>query len=471
MSQLNRRLFLNGLAASSGLAGMTSIFAGAGHAADTTGYKALVCVFLKGGLDHADTILPLDADEYDALSQIRLELFNAYTNAGDGSRTLANLLELAPDNPEVIGGRRIGLPQQLSPLKDIFDAGELAVVGGVGPLIEPTTRTTFDNNSVELPKKLFSHNDQQSTWMSLAAEGERFGWGGRFLDAAFPGVQTSDRPFVGINVGSADVFLSAPGTRPYNLPSGNIPLLRAVNNRNLLGFNSQSDAARVRLREALIRQDFSSNFLLERDLAFSTNAGVLNNEEFAAAADAAGSAITTVFPETGLGRQLRTAAQAIAIRDQLGLSRQIFYATLGGFDTHANQRNDLPGLQTQVADAIAAFRTAMIELGAWNNVTVFTASDFGRTLGDNGNGTDHGWGAHHFVAGGMVDGRKVFGEIARPDLDAQTYTSSRGRLIPSVSVEQYGATLGTWFGLDSTEINAVFPRLPAFSTGNLGFML
>ncbi|MEL7453274.1 MAG: DUF1501 domain-containing protein, partial [Pseudomonadota bacterium] len=167
---------------------------------------------------------------------------------------------------------------------------------------------------------------------------------------------------------------------------------------------------------------------------------------------------------------LQTIAETIDVRNELQVSRQVFFAAIGGFDTHSNQANRLPQLQAQISDALAAFRQAMIERGVWDQVTLFTASDFGRTTIDNGDGTDHGWGGHHFVMGGSVQGQRIYGDLPAPNLDLPQYTNSRGRLIPSVSVEQYAATLGRWFGLAEDELVSALPNLSQFAASDLGFM-
>ena len=167
---------------------------------------------------------------------------------------------------------------------------------------------------------------------------------------------------------------------------------------------------------------------------------------------------------------MRSVAETIKIRQFLNVSRQMFYVSTGGYDTHSNQANSIGDLHSQLAAAISSFREAMIEIGEWNNVVVFTASDFGRTVIDNGNGTDHGWGGHHFVAGGDVQGKRLYGEVPFADVDSSSYTKSRGRLIPTTSVEQYAATMGSWFGLDSGELRAALPNLNNFNQTDLGFM-
>ncbi|MEM8921257.1 MAG: DUF1501 domain-containing protein, partial [Pseudomonadota bacterium] len=265
MANINRRAFLNGAGALGFLGGagvLSGLNAMGAHAADTTGYKALVCIFLKGGIDHADTVLPYDQPSYDMLRGVRTGLFNTYNaNSSGSSRNRQNLLKLNPENAGDFGGREFALPVQLSPLHDMFESGELAVVGNVGPLIEPTTRTQYEARSVALPKRLFSHNDQQSTWMALGVEGARFGWGGKFADAALASDPSANPLFAAITARSNDVFLSGETARQFQAQSGGPVDLNVIQNRSILGRNDAGDAARARMQEFFGRSDFGSSNL------------------------------------------------------------------------------------------------------------------------------------------------------------------------------------------------------------------
>ncbi len=467
MANINRRRFLGasalGFMSGAGLLGAMN--AQRAFAADTTGYKALVCIFLKGGLDHADTVLPRDAASYDQLRSHRTNLMNSYGAA----RSRDSLLPLTPDNAAQFGGRQFGLPNELGPLHTLFQDRELAIVGNVGPLIEPVTRSQMEANSVATPPRLFSHNDQQSTWMALGVEGARYGWGGLFADAALASSPSDNPQFAAITASTNDVFLAGQVARPFKASQSGPPFVRLLEESYRLGNNAGGEAAREGLRAYLTAQRFSDPNLFMRDVSASTARAVENAGVFRTAyEDSIG--VSTAFPGTDTGGQLQAVAQTIAIQQQLGASRQVFYVAKGGFDTHDNQHSSLPGIQQEIADAMAAFRTAMLELGMWDNVTVFTASDFGRTVIDNGDGTDHGWGGHQFVMGGAVNGGVIYGDMPDFDVNAEHYTPSRGRLIPSVSVEQYAATLGAWFGLDAGELNGVLPNLRNFDDRNLGFV-
>ena len=472
MVNINRRRFLQsssamGFAAGTGL--LAAMGSSAAFAADTSGYKALVCVFFKGGLDSMDLVLPKDAASHAALADIRPGLFGAYgVGSGASSRDLANIQKLNPTNASDFGGREFGFAPEMSGMRDLFEAGDAAIIGNVGPLIEPTTRDTMDNFSAQIPDRLFSHNDQQSTWMSFGTEGTQSGWGGRFMEAALRSDGASNPTFSAISTSGNDVFLSGDGVRQFSAPS-NPESADILRQKWRLGSGRNSDAARAAIRDHLASVGVTAQNLYAQDL-IGVNSRAIENVETYKTAIENGTAVATTFPESRLATQLKTVANTIAVRNALNVRRQIFFVSIGGFDTHDNQKNSMPSLQTQISTSISAFQAAMSELGLSDNVTLFTGSDFGRTAIDNGDGTDHGWGGHHLVVGGAVQGKKIYGTLPEYDLGAQSYTKSRGRLIPSVSVEQYAATLGGWFGLDQGELNAALPNLSNFTQKDLGFL-
>lgn len=469
MSSYNRRLFLQASAAS--FLGATGALAGLGRqgafAADTGGYKAMVGIFLKGGADMFDALLPRDQVSYDALVDVRPGIVNSY---GGGSRARENLLALNPLGPDMFSGRQFGLVPELAPLKAMFDAGEGAVVGAVGPLLTPTSRTGMASGTDALPKRLFSHNDQQSTWMALETEGVRRGWGGSFMDemiASGSGVGNPD--FSLITAGSGDIFLAAERALQFKAPENPENLGIDMSVRTNLTSGGHGAAARDKMDQFLRDATQGSSNPFARDVVAGQARGIENMRDYRDAFAQAG-AVGTPFPNSSLGRQLSAIANAINLRGVIGNSRQIFYADTGGFDSHNNQSGSMPGLLGGLAQSIAAFRDALIAMGVWDQVTIFTMSDFGRTLGDNGDGTDHGWGSHQFVFGGSVQGQRIYGDMPELDPNSERFTSSRARLIPSVSVDQYAATLGSWFGLDGGEIDRVLPNLSRFSQRDLGFL-
>lgn len=430
------------------------------QAADVTGYRALVCVFLFGGMDCHDTVLPFDTSSYNDYSQIRSSLLAAYANQpGGSSRSRQSLLALEPSTAS-FGGRQFALSPQMGGMHQLFEQGNAAIVGNVGPLNMPTTRGTFGNGSAELPARLFSHNDQQSTWMSFAPEGAQLGWGGRFGDVALQNSANAESIFSQISLFGNSVFLTGDRVSPYQIGVDGVPSIQ------LLGVTE--GAVRNTLRDHFASAGAVRSNLFERDFINRSQVSLDANDTLSTALLGA-SPISTPFPRSFLGSQLRAVAQTMAARDTLGASRQVFFVGLGGFDTHSAQAADLPGLQQDIGDSVAAFYNATQELGIANNVTTFTAADFGRTLTVNGDGTDHGWGSHHFVVGGAVKGGDIYGDVPVSQL-GHDQDAGNGRLIPSVSVEQYAAPLGSWFGLNQSELNLALPGLAAFPGGGLDFL-
>ncbi|MEM9571088.1 MAG: DUF1501 domain-containing protein [Pseudomonadota bacterium] len=468
-----RRAFLTGAGALSAasMAGIgSSLSAFQAHAANTGGYKALVCVFLLGGLDNYDTILPYDQSSYDTFANVRGPLLSQYNGIQGGStRARDRLLPLNPSNASQFGSRQFAMPEELSGLKGLFDSQDAAIVGNVGPLIRPLNRTQYENDSVEQPKRLFSHNDQQATWMSSAPEGAQFGWGGRFADAALiSGANSSSRDFTTITSLGNELYLTGQEAQPYQIALSGAPTVDALDMFGDSRGSSDGEARYQLLREHFEAMQFNSPNLIERDIANSMRTALSTNETFNTALQTL-QPFSTTFGDSHLGRQLQAVANTIAIRDALTVNRQVFFVAVGGFDTHSGQVTTIPRMQRQIDESVVAFHQAMQELGLNDDVTLFTASDFGRTLIVNGDGTDHGWGGHHFVVGGAVQGGRIYGDIPPAtlghDLDA-----GNGRLIPTTSVEQFAEPLGRWFGLDDAEIATALPNLSNFGGAGLSFI-
>jgi len=474
---INRRKFLSLSAGSGALSfaattGMLSMLGNSkAYAADVSGYKAIVCLFFFGGQDGHDTVLPFDQPSYDLYASHRSGLLSDYEALpGGSSRSLDRLGELSPLNGSDFGPRRFALPEGLDPIKSLFDSGSAAILGNVGPLIEPLDSDAFEAGIIAQPERLFSHNDQQSTWMSSAPEGEIRGWGGRLADAVQMSGANAQDIFTGISTFGNTVFLSGEDSQPYILSTLGPPEVLGLRNFDSGLLVSQSDnLAAVQLLEDQYRDigAMRSN-LFERDLATIIDRSFTANETFSNALDAA-QGLAASFPNSFVGQQLRSVAEAINIRSTLGMGRQVFFVGMGGFDTHDAQAVDLTALQASYAQAISAFYQATMDMGVQNNVTLFTASDFGRSLVENGNGTDHGWGSHHFIVGGAVNGNRIYGDIPQYDT-GHANDAGNGRLIPAVSVEQYAATLGKWFGLSDAELLAALPALANFADRDLGFM-
>jgi uncharacterized protein (DUF1501 family) len=425
-------------------------------AATATDYKAIVCVFLYGGNDYGNTLVPYDTPNYNAYQQLRPTL--AYARASLDSTVLTPTVV-----PIDINGvaHQYALAPELAPLLPIFNTGRMGVVLNVGTLIQPTTKLQYTNKTVPLPPKLFSHNDQQSVWQSSAPEGATSGWGGRLGDLFQSG--NGNATFTCVNVSGNAVYLSGKTAVQYQVSTnGSVPLagLRSP----LFGSSACSDALRTLISEPRAHL-FESEYNRVSKRSIDAD-GVLTS------ALASAPAITTPFPTSNtLGDQLKMVARMISSASEVGAKRQVFFVSLGGFDNHDGLVTDHPPLLTAVADAMAAFYSATLELGVASKVTTFTASDFGRTLSGNNDGSDHGWGSMHFVMGGAVNGKRFFG-IAPVVANNGPDDVGQGRLLPTTSVDQYGATLGKWLGLSDNDLLTVLPNLSNYniSARNLGFV-
>jgi uncharacterized protein (DUF1501 family) len=423
-------------------------------ASTATDYKALVCVFLIGGNDYANTVVAYDNANYALYQSLRPNL--AYAQA---SLTATALNPITP----LPAGRVYALAPELAPLLPLFNnTRQMAVLLNVGTLVQPTTKAQYLAGSVPLPPNLFSHNDQQTYWQASADQGASSGWGGRLGDVL---VASNGNPtFTCINVAQNAVFVSGNTVSQYLVsPSGPVPLQGVQ--KPLFGSPACSSAL-----QALVTNPPGPNlFQLEhaRVMLRSLSAqGVLS------AALASAPHLQTTFPaNNALASQLAEVVQIISVADALAAKRQVFFVALGGFDNHDGLSTTHPALLTLVADALAAFQSALAELGVANQVTTFTASDFGRTLTANNDGSDHGWGGMHFVLGGAVNGGAYYG--TPPQLaDDGPDDVGQGRLVPSIGVDQVAATLGAWFGVSSTDLLTVLPHLQNFDPAvrNLGFV-
>ena len=453
------RMLGAGAIAGTAMAGAPGVFTT--HAADTTDYRALVCVFLFGGMDSHDVVLPFDPGEYASWRNIR----RSFVARQGTSRDLASLLPLRQVSRPPEEAPRHALAPELSNIKALYDAGDAAVVANVGPLVEPVTRRDFEASVARVPPRLFSHNDQQNIWQAGAPEGAQFGWGGLFADAVLASGGNANRPqFTTITTEEVGPFLTGRTAAPFRIGTEGAAQLNILEE-----FADQTDPAFVNaVRDQLAAAQFSGTNVIERDLA-AKFAGGLETNEFYAQALAGSSPNFAGFGNGPLSAQLRAVANTIAVRGALSASRQIFFVGIGGFDTHSAQAVDLPNLLRELDTGVAAFHSAMTSLGLSQKVTLFTASDFGRTLAVNGDGTDHGWGSHHFVVGGAVRGGDVYGEVP-PATIGHAQEVGGGRLIPSLAVDQYAAQLGSWFGLDGAEINAALPNLGRFSQPSWRFI-
>lgn len=413
------------------------------------GYRALVCVFQYGGNDAFNMLVPRDGAGYAQYSASRAAL----------AIPSAQLLQLTPSVPPA-GGGNFGLHPSMGGLQTLFNTGKAAIVSNVGPLLYPINKTQFQAGSVPVPAQLFSHSDQQVLWQTPAAEtANRRGWGGRLADLFFasnPNQQLS----MNISIDGENVFQAGNNVVPYFVGQNGVEGIYFVNQEP---WNAPRRAAFEALR------DLNHGHAMQREYA-NRMRRAMDNEEMVTAALAGAPPLNVTFPDTSLGRQLRMVARLISARGALQMNRQIFFVGQGGYDTHASQLADHGPLLGELSAAISAFYAAMTSMNLGSDVTTFTASDFGRTLSINGDGTDHGWGSHHLVIGDAVRGGRIFGTppnltVGGPD-DADW-----GQVIPTLAVDQYAATLASWYGLSNEDRTLVFPNLGRFATPNLGFML
>jgi uncharacterized protein (DUF1501 family) len=429
---------------------------------DNSDYKALVCIFLYGGNDYANTVVPYDPANYALYHQIRAGAAGEDQAGIALARAALAPTALTPLTPQPLTDNlQYALNPQLTGLKSLWDAGRLAVQLNVGPLIQPTSLAQYLNtNKVAnpLPPKLFSHNDQQSVWQSNGTEGSTVGWGGKLGDIALANNSNDPNSLLTcISASGNAVFVAGRDALQYQTSPQGAIRIGALNNGNA-GFRDAVNALITR----------SSTHVLENEYAAVTRRsiqmeGVVNTA-------LAGVNPATVFPAGNpLGNQLKIIARLIGARTALSTRRQVFFVSLGGFDNHNLLMQDHPNLMARVNAAMSAFYAATVELGVANQVTTFTASDFGRTLSSNADGSDHGWGSHHFVMGGAVNGGQFYGTAPHVSINSDDQVG-QGRLLPSTGVDQFAATLARWFGCRATELPGILPNVGNFPNTALGFV-
>jgi uncharacterized protein (DUF1501 family) len=421
------------------------------------GYKALVCIFLYGGADTHDVLIGQDPSSYSAWAAARESIAASYAEGEAAtSRERSDLLSL----PSGLSGPSVGLPPEMAAVKELFDQGQLAFAANVGPLAEVTDRAAVRNKTALLPNKLRSHNDQQSVWQTFGTEGARIGWGGRLLDQA-----RAASTYAAISVRGNAVFLSGEKAVPTQISSqGRIKEAWGTGEKL---YGSEELAALMRAHYARGAEGSESPFM--RDIARSRAKAVATNAELAQLMDGATLGDTIRIEGNGLSDQLGTIADLIQLRGDLGTERQVFFAGIGGWDTHREQHIKMPALLRQLSEAMASFQRGLDAAGLSQAVTTFTASDFGRTLIANSGGTDHGWGSHHMVMGGAVRGGRILGTV--PSFEKEhDHDFRRGALIPTIATEQYGAELGRWFGLSEADLDLVFENRGRFDRTPLALL-
>lgn len=408
-------------------------------------YRALVCIFLFGGNDSNNTLVTLDTAGFSAYTGIRKNL----------ALSAQSLLSVQTPSKAVYG-----MHPSLPELHSLFKNKSMAFVANVGSLVQPLTRAQFLSNQGQTPANLFSHADQQAQWQTSIPQGiATSGWAGRVADEVnFLNSPSTFPTFVSVSGNS--IMGSGETTRPGSVIPG-----------ATLGLSGFDTSAAAMARETGLGKllTFDSGVTLVHQASQTLSNGIKDSATLSKAVSGA-PVLKTVFPATNIGSQLAEVAKLIQVRQAMGMSRQIFFCSLGGFDTHTNQLADQIKLYAQLSPAMSAFFAATQELGVDKEVTSFTESDFSRTLQPNtGGGTDHAWGSHHIVMGGSIKGGDVYGQFPVMELNSGDDAGGEGRWIPSTSIDQYGATLAQWFGVTPQLLPKVFPNIAKFKTNDLGF--
>ena len=534
MSTTSRRTFLRQMAAASslGVAGplglnLSVITQAAAQSSGNSGYQALVCIFLYGGNDAFNTVLATDADSWqhylnhrdpsarnsnDGSVPIALREVGVAANqaaSADSPDRLGGVLPISHSGRAALSGRSFALHPALRETQNLYQTGQLAVVANVGPLLAPLSKADWSNPLVSKPTKLFSHNDQQSMWQAFAPEGASAGWAGRMGDLLMGGNgqgQGDDaylirRYFTCMTPSSAAVWLSGRMVMPYQ--SSSTRVLTLGSNQRIYG-SAELQAAAASFLSATDRTDMLSQDheqVAQRALRASnllaSNLPVLGEAPWSTPGQSNPSSdpkLQYLSPSTAslrsnsLAIQLQMVARLIETNRSanLGMQRQFFMVGLGGFDTHDSQIRDHGERMAQLDHALKYFHDVLGSMPSGDMrsaVTTFTASDFGRTFTSNGDGTDHGWGGHHFVMGGAVRGGEVYGTFPQySTANAQRLFGSpeqidNGSLLPTTSVDQLAYTLGRWMGVSAYDLTqggsyAILPNLTRFNSSvhDLGLM-
>jgi uncharacterized protein (DUF1501 family) len=448
---MNRRDFLRHMGGIGAGAALAQLGLLGRHALAASGdYKALVCIFLNGGNDGNNTIVPIDTTGYANYSAIR----------GTLALPQANLVPL----PEAGGALRFGLHPELTDWQTIWNAGQMAVLLNVGTLLQPLTLAQYQASTSVRPLNLFSHIDQQHQWQTaISGSASNTGWGGRIADQLAAANAASSVPTM-ITASGNNLFVTGQASRALAVPvSGSFGLSGPG--------TSGADLARTNALSQLLGVDKES-LLVDVAQDIVTNAlkySVTLSPVLAANTTPAAAPFATLT--SGISKQLLAIAKIIEARTTLNATRQIFLASLDDFDTHNNQLYTQENRFAQLGPAVKAFYDAMVAIGESANVTTFTLSDFSRTFKPNtGGGTDHAWGNNHFIFGGAVHGQRFYGTQPTLALGGPDDTSLEGRWIPTTAVDQYAATLATWFGVSPAGLASVLPNLSKFPTANLGFV-
>jgi len=442
-------------------------------------YRALVCIFQSGGSDGNNLIVPNHSDA-------SVSNYAAYAQARATQGLALAQGALLPIAVPRIGGLSYGLHPSFGTVAgginngiyELWAQGKLAAVTNVGTLVAPMTRAQYQNGSVQRPYQLFSHTDQVNQFHTSRSDQVALsGWGGRTSDRITASANPSALVPTISSLGGNVLFTIGETTQPLALSPAPTSLSSVL---ALVGYNNTpiSNARFAALSQAMALDG-------GQELVAASNSFQRQALEISQALNST-SEVTVAFPNTEVGNQLKQIARMIKSRTILGVNRQIFYCRIDGWDTHNGQLGTQSNLVAQLSQAMRAFYEEMLVQGLGDKVTQFTMSDFNRTFNPAGSGanvgSDHAWGSHAFVLGGSVIGGNFYGMPTSngtpfptlvqngPD-DADSGSTARGRWIPTTSVDQYGATLATWFGLAPAELSAVFPNLRNFASSDLGFLL
>lgn len=450
----SRRHFLRGCAAMTATPVLSSILQlkmmNAAYAASAPGvlaapneYRALVCVFLLGGNDSFNMLAPREPTEHQAYARVRSDL----------ALPRESLLAIADKN-----NRAFGLHPAMASLESLYQSNKLAFLSNIGTLIRPTVIADYRNGTA-LPRGLFSHNDQQKAWQtSLPQSQAAVGWGGRMADIVNDQVNTNGLVSMNVALNSVNIFQTGENIFPYTISSNGATRLGNYGGNGAFGrmFTQATDGVLGSTYQNVLKQSFAQSRRDAIDSAMEFQDATLDIP------------LATPFPESPLGGQLKMVAQTIAARGALGNNRQTFFVSAGGYDNHNELLVNQQGLLAGLSEALSAFYSATEELGVADQVTSFTASDFGRTLTSNGRGSDHAWGGNQMVMGGAVNGGHVYGDYptdlsAPVDIDGNSLDLGRGRLLPTTSADQFHAELARWFGIgNNTDLATILPNIRNF---------
>jgi uncharacterized protein (DUF1501 family) len=450
---LSRRNFLQMSASCGASLGMLAALGrfNSAEAQTAQNYKALVCLFMFGGNDGHNLVVPTGGAQY-----------SAYQTARGGVALPPGQILGINDAQQGAFGLHYAMPE----MQTLYQQGYLAVLANVGVLVRPTTYNDYQTSN-QLPTNLRSHSDQvvQMQTGYPNASGAT-GWGGRTVDLMQTANANTSFP-VSISMNGNSQFCAGALVQGANLQPGNYLSQNAMSL-----WPATAGAARASAQQQMVTQVGGNQMV---DAANKAMADALQLGPLLQAASG-NPAFTTVFPNTQIGNQLKEIARFISLRSQINAGRQVFFCGLGGFDTHSGQSYQQWYLLQQVSQALAAFYNATAEMGVANQVTAFTLSDFGRTLQSSGSGSDHGWGNHHLVVGGAVQGGRLYGQFplmtnyANFNATHEDYADNRGVMLPGLSLSQYGATLAKWFGASDGQLDGLFPTLPNFGVRDLGFL-